>query len=69
LKNQEKSNITNSEKALQIISQNETHTSIVMPCDSSVINEQGDTFSIEGPYTLNCNKLRVFSYIDKVTLD
>jgi hypothetical protein len=68
LRNQEESNITGSEKTLQIISQNETHTSIVMPCDSSVVNEQGDIFSIEGPYTLNCNESRVFNYIDKVTL-
>jgi hypothetical protein len=68
LKNQENSNITNSGKTLQIISQNETHTSFVITCDSSVINEQGDIFSIEGPYTLNCNKSRVFSYIDKITL-
>jgi hypothetical protein len=39
-----------------------------MPCDSSIINEQGEIFSIEGPYTLNCNESRVFNYIDKVTL-
>jgi hypothetical protein len=39
LKNQEESNVTSSEKTLQIISQNKTHTSIVMPCDSSVVNE------------------------------
>jgi hypothetical protein len=39
-----------------------------MPCDSSVVNKQGDIFSIEGPYTLNCNESRVFNYIDKVTL-
>jgi hypothetical protein len=54
LKNQDESNVTSSEKTLQIISQSETHTSIVMPCDSSVVNEQDDIFSIEGPYTLNC---------------
>jgi hypothetical protein len=68
LRNQEETNITGSEKTLQIISQNETHTSIVMPCDSSVINEQGDTFSIEGCYVLNCNESRTFNYIDKVML-
>jgi hypothetical protein len=39
-----------------------------MPCDSSVTNEQGDIFSIEGPYVLNCNESRTFNYIDKVTL-
>jgi hypothetical protein len=39
LRNQKETNITGSEKTLQIISQNETHTSIVMPCDSLVINE------------------------------
>jgi hypothetical protein len=39
-----------------------------MPCDSSVVNEQGDIFSLEGPYILNCNESRVFNYIDKVTL-
>jgi hypothetical protein len=37
---------------------------IVMPCDDLVINEQGDVFSIEEPYKLNCNKSRVFGYID-----
>jgi hypothetical protein len=68
LRNQKEANITSSEKILQIISQNETHTSIVMPCDSSVVNKQGDTFSIEGPYVLNCNESRVFNYIDKITL-
>jgi hypothetical protein len=55
LKNQEESNITNLGKALQIISQNETHTSIVMLCDNWVIKKKGDIFSIEGPYKLNCN--------------
>jgi hypothetical protein len=39
-----------------------------MSCDSSVVSEQGDIFSIEGPYTLNCNESRVFNYIDKITL-
>jgi hypothetical protein len=39
-----------------------------MPCDSSVVNEQGDIFSTEGSYTLNCNESKVFNYIDKVTL-
>jgi hypothetical protein len=68
LKNQEESNTTNSGKTLQIISQNDTHTSMVMPCDSSVINKEGDIFSIKNPYILNCNESRVFSYIDKVTL-
>jgi hypothetical protein len=41
---------------------------IVMSCDDSVINEQGDVFSIEGPHTLNCNESKVFSYINKETL-
>jgi hypothetical protein len=68
LRNQEETNITGSEKTLQIISQNETHTSIVMPCDSLVVNKQGDIFSIEGPYILNCNESRVFNYVDKITL-
>jgi hypothetical protein len=68
LRNQEETNITTSKKTLQIISQNETHTSIVMSYNSSVINEQGDIFSIERPYVLNCNESRVFNYMDKVTL-
>jgi hypothetical protein len=66
LKNQEESNITNSGKTLQIISQNETCTSILMVCDNSVINKQGDVFSIEDPYKLNCDESRDFNYIDKV---
>jgi flagellar basal body-associated protein FliL len=40
LRKQEETNITGSEKTLQIISKNETHTSIVMLCDSSVINNK-----------------------------
>jgi hypothetical protein len=42
------------------------NTSIVMFCDSSVVNKQGNTFSIEGPYNLNCNESGVFNYINKV---
>jgi hypothetical protein len=56
LRNQEETNITGSEKTLQIISQNETHTSIRMACDDSVINEQGDIFSIKGPWFLETYK-------------
>jgi hypothetical protein len=33
-------------KKLQIVSQNDTHVSIVMPCSSSGINNMGNTFSI-----------------------
>jgi hypothetical protein len=50
-------------KSLQIISQN---TSILMPYDNSVINEQGDTFSIGNPYKLNCNESKMFTYICEV---
>jgi hypothetical protein len=39
-----------------------------MPCDILVVNEQGDTFSIEGPYRLNCNESRVFNYVSEVRL-
>jgi hypothetical protein len=67
LKNQEKSNITIFGNTFQIISQNETQTLIMMPCDNSVINKHGNVFSLEGPYILNCNESRIFSYIDKVT--
>jgi hypothetical protein len=39
-----------------------------MPYNDSVTNKQGDVFLIEGPYTLNYNKSKIFSYINKVTL-
>jgi hypothetical protein len=39
LKNEETSNSTTPEKMLQIIVQNQSHTSIVMSCDSSIVNE------------------------------
>jgi hypothetical protein len=68
LKNQERPNSTTSEKTIQIIAQNQSHTSVVMLCDSSVLSEQVDTFSIEGPYRLNCNKSRVFNYITEIRL-
>jgi hypothetical protein len=48
LSNGEISEVVPPEKKLQIISQNESHISIVMPCSISVI----DMFRIEGPYDL-----------------
>jgi hypothetical protein len=36
-----------------------------MPCSSSVIDESGNVFRIEGLYDLNCNKTRIFGYIEK----
>jgi hypothetical protein len=39
-----------------------------MFCDNSVVNEQGDTFSIEGLYKLKCNKSKVFNYTNQVRL-
>jgi hypothetical protein len=41
---------------------------MVMPCDSSVVNEQGNTFSNEVSYRLNYSVSRVFNYISKVRL-
>jgi hypothetical protein len=41
------------EKRFQIIAQNETHISIVMPCSSKVLDESRNTFRIEGPYILD----------------
>jgi hypothetical protein len=37
-------------KRKNIIDENESHTSVVMPCDNSVSNEQRNVFSTEGPY-------------------
>jgi hypothetical protein len=53
------------EKKLQIIAQNETHISVVMPCSSEVIDESGNIFRIEGPYKLNCSESRIFRYIEQ----
>jgi hypothetical protein len=39
-----------------------------MACASSVTDEEGNTFKIEGPYDLNCNETRTFGYIDKYTV-
>jgi hypothetical protein len=52
-------------KRLQIIAQNETHISIVMPCSSEVLDEFGNVFRIEGPYDLNCKESRKFNYIER----
>jgi hypothetical protein len=56
------------EKKLQIVFQNESHVLIVMPCSSSVTDESGNVFRIEGPYDLNCNETRTFGYINKNSL-
>jgi hypothetical protein len=39
-----------------------------MPCSSSVIDEAGNTFRIEGPYDLNCDESKSFGYIDTFTI-
>jgi hypothetical protein len=54
------------EKKLQIIAQNETHISIVIPCSSEVIDESGNTFRIEAPYILDCNDSRQFRYVKQI---
>jgi hypothetical protein len=41
---------------------------MAMQCSSSVIDELGNIFRIEGPYDLNCNETRVFGYIDRFTI-
>jgi hypothetical protein len=66
LSNGENINIIPEEKRLQVIAQNETHISIVMPCSSEVLDESGNIFRIEGFYILDCNELREFRYIDQV---
>jgi hypothetical protein len=53
------------EKRLQIISQNDTHVLIVIPCSSSIMDEMGNTSAIKRPYNFNCNESRNFSYIEK----
>jgi hypothetical protein len=42
LSNGEISEVVFSEKKLQIVTQNDSHISIVMPCSSSVINKSGN---------------------------
>jgi hypothetical protein len=39
-----------------------------MSCLSSVIDESKNIFKIEIPYNLNCNEIRMSSYIDKFTI-
>jgi hypothetical protein len=65
LANGNNASIVPEEKRLQIVSQNDTHVLVIMPCSSSVIDEFGNTFSIKGLYNLNCNESRKFLYINK----
>jgi hypothetical protein len=39
-----------------------------MACLSSVIDESGNIFRIEGSYDLNCNEIKMFGYIDIATV-
>jgi hypothetical protein len=64
--NGENVSVIPAEKKLQIIAQNETHISIVMPCSSEVLDESGNIFRIEGPYILDCNESRTFQYTDQI---
>jgi hypothetical protein len=68
LSNGEISEVIPPEKKLHIVSQNESHISIVTPYSSSITHESGNIFRIEGLYELNCKKTRVFGYIDKFTV-
>jgi hypothetical protein len=63
LSNGENVSVIPAEKKLQIIAQNKTHISTVMPCSSEVLDESGNIFRIEGPYKLNCSESRIFNYI------
>jgi hypothetical protein len=63
--NGENISVIPAEKKLQIIAQNETHISIIMPCSSKVLDESGNIFRIKGPYILDCNESRKFSYIEQ----
>jgi hypothetical protein len=65
LSNGENISVIPTEKKLQIISQNETHISIIMPCSSEVIDKSGNIFRIQSPYTLNCKKSRQFPHIEQ----
>jgi hypothetical protein len=65
LSNGENISVIPTEKKLQIITQNETHISIIMPCSSEVLDESGNIFRIEGPYILDCNESRQFPYIQQ----
>jgi hypothetical protein len=65
LSNGENISVIPAEKKLQIVAQNETHISIVMPCSSEVLDKSRNTFRIEGPYKLNCSESRVFNYIEQ----
>jgi hypothetical protein len=61
LSNGENINVIPTEKRLQIIAQNKTHISIVMPCSSEVIDESGNIFRIEGSYKLYYSESRIFN--------
>jgi hypothetical protein len=50
LQNGEISEVAPPEKKLQIVSQNESHVSIVMSYSSSVIDKSENIFRIESPY-------------------
>jgi hypothetical protein len=58
--------IVPNEKKLQIIPQNKTHISIIMPCSNEVLDESANIFRIEDPYKLNCKESRQFPYIEQV---
>jgi hypothetical protein len=66
LSNGENISVIPAEKKLQIIAQNETHISIIMPCSNGeVLDESGNIFRIEGPYILDCSESMIFRYIEQ----
>jgi hypothetical protein len=53
---------------LTIISEDENETSIIMPCNSTVVDDLGNTYRVEGSYYVDCKEpvsLRVLKEVKK----
>jgi hypothetical protein len=66
LSNGETSSWGVSSAAANILSQDDTGTTLIMPCDGIALDEIGNEYQIDGANKLNCNSPVDFNYVTSV---
>jgi hypothetical protein len=48
---------------IKILNEDEEGTELIMPCGTSLKDEFGNVYRLEGPYILRCDEMHEFNYI------
>jgi hypothetical protein len=52
--------------AASILSQDDTGTTLIMPCDGIALDEIGNEYQVDGSYKLSCNPPVTFNYVTSI---